>query len=281
MRFTFLLFCFIAAVNCASSSSEPTVTSIVDSSSTYDWTDGWQQEFPIHKSCNDTQFNQLAKALQETKELAAHARDHTVRFGNESKFFRKYFGDDSPSGEVIGIFDNVVRADKSGVLFRCDDIDNNCQNAGWAGHWRGENATDQTVICDLSYSSRQYLSQICSLGFTVANSKNSVYWAADLLHRVWHTDKLGQGIVGHYADTCKECLDLAKSNSSEAVRNSATLRYYALDVYAYDIAVPGKGCTGKSDHSDSKDSNSETATKSDSNGGTECHTHSDGETHCV
>lgn len=287
----------------------------------FTWDANWNQDFQIHPSCNLTQTNQLLQAFSETKLLAQHAKDHTLRNGNLSKFYSKYFGD-APTGEVVGIFENVVSANKTGILFRCDDIDGNCKNDGWAGHWRGSNATDETVICDLSYTSRLFLSQVCSRGYTVSGSKNTVYWAGDLLHRIWHTDKSGQGVVGHYADTYDECLELGEHNSTFAVRNSASLRYYALDVYAYDIAVPGEGCTGDTENGsgagDDKgkgqqsskggetggkttSSASQTATKTaaksaeakplttatkseetDSHGlGSECHTHADGDTHCV
>jgi hypothetical protein len=37
---------------------------------------------------------------------------------------------------------------------------------------------------------------------------------------------------------------LAKNAPQQAVRNSATLRRFAVDVYAYDIALPGEGCSG-------------------------------------
>ncbi|CUM57475.1 uncharacterized protein AC631_04337 [Debaryomyces fabryi] len=283
LPFVFTIVCRAAPASSSSISVDVTVTKYVDSSSTaYDWSEDWIKNFPIHKSCNDSQFNQLSNALEETQILAAHARDHTARFGNLSKFYQKYFGD-APSGEVVGWFENIVNSDKSNTLFRCDDIDDNCKLDGWAGHWRGENASNENVICDLSYTSRLYLSQMCSQGYTVSKSKNSLFWAGDLLHRIWHTDSIGQGVVGHYADTYDECLKLAKTNTTEAVRNSATLRYYALDVYAYDIAVPGKGCTGD-ENKDSEDNSSSTtdASKSSSEAeeGTECHTHSNGETHC-
>ena len=257
----------------------------------FSWDATWNQDSEIHKSCNLTQRNQLVQAFTETKLLAQHAKEHTLRFGNLSKFYRKYFGD-APSGEVVGLYENVISANKTGVLFRCDNIDGNCDLDGYAGHWRGSNGTDETVICDLSYTSRLFLSQVCSRGYTVAGSKNTVFWAGDLLHRIWHTDKIGQGVVGHYADTYNECLDLAKNNATYAIRNSASLRYYAMDVYAYDIAVPGKGCTGKapkdttstSQASAASETASETATKSKETGsdhGSECHTHANGETHCV
>lgn len=101
--------CFAAP---ASSSEDVTVTKFVDSASTtYDWSENWVKKFPIHKSCNDSQFNQLSNALEETQILASHARDHTARFGNLSKFYQKYFGD-APSGEVVGWYENIVSSDK-------------------------------------------------------------------------------------------------------------------------------------------------------------------------
>lgn len=247
----------------------------------FEWDSFWNQDFEIHKSCNVTQTNQLTQAFAETKILAEHAKEHTLRFGNSSEFYQRYFGN-APTGEVVGIYENVISANKTGVLFRCDDVDGNCRLDGWAGHWRGENGSDETVICDLSYTSRLFLSQVCSRGYTVAGSKNTVYWAGDLLHRIWHTDKIGQGVVGHYADTFDECLELAEHNETYAIRNSASLRYYALDVYAYDIAVPGVGCTGEIPDAEESEQSESTATSTNTEtAGSECHTHSNGETHCV
>ncbi|KAI7278810.1 zincin [Hortaea werneckii] len=228
----------------------------------YSWNSGMTRAYPIHQSCNATETALLEQAFAEMAVLAAHARDHILRFGNSSSFFTKYFGK-ATTGEPAGWLDKIVNGDKSGVLFRCDDIDGNCWQDGWAGHWRGENATDETVICEMSYTSRWPLAGLCGYGYTVAAEKTTAYFASDLMHRVYHTDKIGESVVGHYADTYEECLQLAKDSPEEAVRNSATLRYFALDVYAYDIAVPGQGCTGEpvpeeeDDHShDSATSNS-------------------------
>lgn len=116
---------------------------------------------------------------------------------------------------------------------------------GWAGHWRGSNASDETVICEASYTSRWNLPAMCGYGYTVAGGELASYFASDLIHRLFHTDKIGEGTVFHYADTYTECLDLARETPEEAVRNAHTLQYFALDVYAYDIAVPGQGCTGE------------------------------------
>lgn len=307
-----------------SASDEETATvwssnqSPLETGEVYDWSANWNPDIQIHQSCNRTQYLQLMNAWEETKELSKHARDHTSRFGNQSYIYKKYFGD-AATAEVIGWFDNVVNQDKTTVLFRCDNPDGNCANEGWAGHWRGTNGSDETVICDLSYETRRSLKQLCSLGYDVSTGQNSVFWSADFLHRLWHTDTVGQSTVDHYADTYEECLELANESPEDAVRNSASLRLYALEVYAYDITLPGQGCSGDSDDEDepligssatrstsgassSASSNVESTTSveesdldhshTESTESTEsvtgsqttsqnCHTHEGGETHCI
>jgi hypothetical protein len=85
-------------------------------------------------------------------------------------------------------------------------------------------------------------------GYDVANGATNYYWASDLLHRLLHIPKVGEGVVEHYIDEESEkypgVLDLAKNNSTFAARNSDTLQYFALEVYAHDIAIPGVGCPG-------------------------------------
>lgn len=86
---------------------------------------------------------------------------------------------------------------------------------------------------------------MCGYGYTVAGGALASFFASDLIHRLYHTDKIGEGTVFHYADTYDECLALAVEAPEEAVRNAHTLQYFALDVYAFDIANPGQGCTGE------------------------------------
>jgi hypothetical protein len=83
-------------------------------------------------------------------------------------------------------------------------------------------------------------------GWNVANGATNFYWASDLLHRLLHVPKVGEGVVEHYGAEGKYpgVLSLAKTNSTYAVRNSDTLQYFALEVYAHDVAVPGIGCAG-------------------------------------
>ena len=82
-------------------------------------------QYEIHQSCNATETAILRQALTETEILAAHAKDHILRFGNGSSYYRKYFGN-APTAEPAGWYDRLVNGDKAGVLFRCDDIDHNC-----------------------------------------------------------------------------------------------------------------------------------------------------------
>lgn len=260
-----------------------------DPAAPYNWREGSVDEYPIHASCNGTERAQLRRALDETMDLARHARDHIRRFGRSSSIYARYFGNAS-TGEPIGWLDKLASGDKGGMWFRCDDVDGNCHQAGWGGHWRGANASSETVICPLSYETRRPLEALCSFGYTVASGKLNLYWAADLMHRIFHLEPIGEGVVEHYADSHAECLALAKSDPSKAVRNTHSLQYFALDAYAYDIVMPGEGCPGRPSSSSSSTpaptqppatttaAGSPTRT---STAGAECHTHSDGVVHCV
>lgn len=225
--------------------SEQTVTVTAAAPASTAWNAGAVPEFPIHASCNATQHAYIKKGLDETMKLCSQARDHILRFGNSSDIYRKYFGD-APTGEPLGWYTKIVAGDKADILFRCDNIDGNCNQKGWAGHWRGANATSETVICDLSYELRKPLEGLCMFGYNVANGATNTYWGSDLLHRLLHIPKIGEGVVEHYGEESKYpgVMSLAKDNATYAVRNSDTLQYFALEVYAHDVAVPGIGCPG-------------------------------------
>jgi hypothetical protein len=64
------------------------------------------------------------------------------------------------------------------------------------------------------------------------------------MHRLYHTTKIGEGATEHFADSYAECLELAEDEPADAVRNTHSLQYFALDVYAMEVALPGEGCTG-------------------------------------
>jgi len=93
------------------------------------WNAGAVDQYSIHSSCNATQRRQIEIGLNETVTLAEHAKEHILRWRNESEIYRKYFGD-RPSMEAIGAFDVVVNGDKKDILFRCDNPDGNCDLEG-------------------------------------------------------------------------------------------------------------------------------------------------------
>lgn len=96
-----------------------------------EWNAGAVTQYQIHDSCNATQANQIAVALNETIELVTHAKNHILRFGNNSEIYRKYFGDNAPY-EAIGAYDIIAEGNKADVLFRCDNPDGNCAIEGMA-----------------------------------------------------------------------------------------------------------------------------------------------------
>jgi hypothetical protein len=110
-------------------SGPTTVTVTAQAPASTAWNAGAVTEYPIHASCNTTQRAFIKKGLQETETLCRHARDHILRWGNSSSIYQKYFGD-APTGEPLGWFSKIADGDKSDVLFRCDDPDNNCRQAG-------------------------------------------------------------------------------------------------------------------------------------------------------
>lgn len=83
-------------------------------------------------------------------------------------------------------------------------------------------------------------------GYTVASGELNFYFAADLMHRIYHLPSIGDGAIDHWADEYADCLELARTTPSDAVRNTHSLQYFALDVYAYDLSLPGEGCSGSS-----------------------------------
>lgn len=111
-----------------------TVTASAPSAPTpWTWNAGGSQTWPIHESCNATERALLNKGLDDAATLAAHAKDHVLRFGNSSAMFQKYFGT-APSAEVVGWYDKIANGDRSRFKFRCDDADGNCVLPGMSSY---------------------------------------------------------------------------------------------------------------------------------------------------
>jgi hypothetical protein len=133
-RFTSLVLLGAAAVSAsplaAREASTVTVTAAASAVPTSTaWDAGAVHDYPIHASCNATQYQYIRNGLDETIAICRQARDHILRWGNSSEIYQKYFGN-APTGEPIGWFTKIVDGDKSDVLFRCDNIDGNCGQKG-------------------------------------------------------------------------------------------------------------------------------------------------------
>ncbi|GAA5850218.1 hypothetical protein JCM9279_003569 [Rhodotorula babjevae] len=269
----------------------------------------------IHESCNASQTVYLRNGLNEMKALAEHAHDRILTLGETDPLYIKYFGNAS-SAAASGLYAQIVWGNKPGVLVRCDDVDGNClqrtDEGYWAGHHRGANASDETVICDRSYTDRWHLSSMCWDGNEIGVAPASHWLGADLLHRMMHIPSIVYHHVEHAADSYPDVLAIAASNSTLTVYNQATFQLYALDAYARDVAFPPNGCVGASAHIPTDDDShshgaaSSSASASASASGSSataasatvpaevtigggsatataaqsCHTHGDGEVHC-
>jgi hypothetical protein len=110
-------------------SAAATVTVTAAAPSSTAWNAGAVDDYPIHASCNATQKAYIQKGLMETVTICRQARDHILRWGNSSSIYQKYFGK-APTGEPLGWFSKIADGNKAGTLFRCDNPDGNCAQAG-------------------------------------------------------------------------------------------------------------------------------------------------------
>lgn len=95
--------------------------------------------------------------------------------------------------------------------------------------------------------------------------------------------EISEGLVEHYAEDYADALRLAKDTPELSQVDSDVLQYFAIDVWAYDIAAPGVGCTGEVEEEEEEPSVTTTsaeAASSTTSAASECHTHDDGVIHC-
>ncbi|KAL9934495.1 hypothetical protein V8E36_006951 [Tilletia maclaganii] len=260
---------------------------------TEDNNDGdWIKDFPIHESCNASQRLQLQRAFRDLNTVARSAADDILKHGNSSQLFQTYFGAAGDPAVPLGVFERIINGDKTGTLFRCDDPDRNCETqVGYGGHWRGNNASSETVICELSFQTRRPLDAACGLGFQLAQDNVNLYWGTDLLHRSLHIPAISNELITHVADEYADVLELAKNNATYAFRNQHSIQDYAFEVWTRANIDPN-GCVGEilpatpdDDHSAPTTTAAPGATSTDASApaqtGKDCHTHADGTVHCV
>ncbi|GAA5917928.1 hypothetical protein JCM5296_007000 [Sporobolomyces johnsonii] len=274
-------------------------------------------EVQIHESCDAGQAHFIRAGLDDMNTLAKHAYERILKYGETDELYIKYFGNAS-SASAAGFYAQLLYGNKPGVLFRCDNPDGNCDQVTaegpWAGHHRGQNATEQTVICPPTYTRRMQLATLCWDGVEIGSLPPARWLATDFMHRLIHIPSITYGHIEHAADSLGGVLELAANNDSMTVWNQNTYQFYALDAYAYDVVWPGKSCVtsntphdeashstaprasatatasaveatstaAEDDHSDhdhdhaTEETATATATAAES-----CHSHADGEVHCA
>ncbi|GAA5976676.1 hypothetical protein JCM10908_005591 [Rhodotorula pacifica] len=199
----------------------------------------------IHESCDAGQAHFIRAGLDDMNLLAKHAYDRILKYGETDELYRKYFGNAS-SATAAGFYAQLLYGNKPGVLFRCDNPDGNCNEVTaegpWAGHHRGKNATEQTVICPPTYTRRRQLSTLCWDGIAIGSEPPARLLATDFMHRLIHVPSITYNHIHHAADSLGGVLELAAHNDSQTVTNQNTYQFYALDAYAYDVVWPGKSC---------------------------------------
>ncbi|MCO5589753.1 hypothetical protein L7F22_043722 [Adiantum nelumboides] len=256
-------------------------------------------DIPIHSSCNASQTMQIKRGLFDSKRLAREAADHILLKGNTSTLFQTYFGSQADPAVPLGIYERILEGDKTGTLIRCDDPDQNCATQeGWNGHWRGNNATEETVICELSFHSRLGLEKACGNGFKLGRDNVNVYWGADLLHRMMHLPKVTNGYITHVADTHEDMMKIAIEKPDQSVKNQHSIQEFAFEAWIRKYTNP-EGCSASeeeihaAEHDDHNHSSSTTATATGSasvasaaaattsDAAKDCHSHADGTVHCV
>lgn len=144
------------------------------------------------------------------------------------------------------------------------------------------------------------------MGYNVREYARTLFWAGDLMHRLYHVPAFGQGYIDHYAEGYEEIIEAAKANSPNSTHDSDGLTYFALEAYAHDIINPGAGCPGPagdlpstSSSAASSSATSTAAATATTTGATStqsssaeaatatsavpenCHTHANGDVHCT
>lgn len=210
---------------------------------TDNYLDTWYDiTYPSIENCNATQVKMINKYYQDLLEVSSVARAHLINNGVDDAF-EHWFGKNGNPLTVLGAIDNIVEGDKSGALYRCDDIEGSCAEhpTEWPGYHR-VNASQETVLCELFFTSKKPLEDMCAIGnITTVGAKKIA--GIDLFHRFLHIESINKGFIAEYAETMDEIVDYAENNSTYAVLNTDSILYYLAETYA--LGLQEGGCLGE------------------------------------
>ncbi|WRT64462.1 uncharacterized protein IL334_001394 [Kwoniella shivajii] len=210
------------------------------------WSAGASNTFSVWgNSCNTTQLELIGEGLAQTFKLVEHGRDHLRRYGNDS-YFQRWFGKTNDPNTLQGLFDRIVSGDKGNVSFTCDDIDNTCNGKyGIIPGYFSSSTPELTVVCPTYYLSKFPMDELCTRGNTITSQGSESTDGSWFLHRLLHLPIASGGLLKDVVDSAHDAVELAKGvNATQSIHNIHSIQYYALDVYASDILLPGEGCLG-------------------------------------
>ncbi|KAG0675808.1 hypothetical protein C6P40_001548 [Pichia californica] len=220
----------------SSSESLELVTGTTD-----DYLNTWYDiTYPSIENCNATQTKMINKYYQDLLEVASTVRDHLINEGVDDTFIH-WFGENGNPVAVLGFIDNIVQGNKDGVLYRCDDIDGTCaKNPTYPGYHRSI-AEQETVICDLFFTSKRPIEDMCVIG-NITTVKPKKFAGIDLFHRFCHLESINKGFIAEYVEDYDQVVDYAENNSSYAVLNVDNMLYYLAETYS--LQLTDGGCLG-------------------------------------
>lgn len=210
---------------------------------TDDYMNTWYDiTYPSIENCNATQVKMINKYYQDMLEVASVARAHLINNDVDDAFVH-WFGEEGNPLTVLGVIDNIVEGAKDGIKYRCDDIEGSCAKhpTDWPGYHR-VNATQETVLCDLFFTSKKPLEQMCVLG-DIMTVKPKRFAGIDMFHRYLHIESISKGFVAEYVEEMEEMIDYAENNSTYAVINTDNILYYLAE--SYSLELTDGGCLGK------------------------------------
>ncbi|GAA5832459.1 hypothetical protein JCM11251_006461 [Rhodosporidiobolus azoricus] len=185
------------------------------------WYAGAHKAYTAHPSCNATEKRLIGDGLDEALMLAGQARAHLRRYGDD-RILKACFGNQTDPNLLLGLWEY-------GVI---------------PGYFRSE-TKDETVVCRTYYLAQPRLEDKCAFDQTLVKNGSELTQGAWFMHRLLHTLTASGGRMSDVVDTVEEALELAQGvNRTQAAYSIHTVQYYALDVYAYDILLPGQGCRG-------------------------------------
>ncbi|RSH89108.1 hypothetical protein EHS25_002774 [Saitozyma podzolica] len=208
------------------------------------WSAGARDSYSVWgSSCNTTQLVKVSPRLSSSLRMRGTTSGGLATIPCN---FQRWFGTTNHPNQIQGLFDRIVAGDKGNISFTCDDLDSECNGQyGVIPGYFSPSTPELTVVCPTFFLSKNPLDQLCTRGQTISSQGSESTDGSWFLHRLLHLPTATGGGLSDVVDTSHEAVELARGvNASQTVKSIHSIQYYALDVYAADLLLPGEGCLG-------------------------------------